>query len=198
MQCRVHSVHTVNTHHCSFFPGYSYNSWMFCSNTVSCTLTVCTECTRHCITAEQPAIIGIPWKERTMVGINCMYRMYTTLYYCRTSSYYTIVLSFQGIPIIAGCSAVIQCLVHSVHTVNTHHCSFFPGYPYNSWMFCSNTVSCTGYPGKKEQWWVLTVCTECTRHCITAEQPAIIGISWKERTMVGINCVYRMYSRVSQ
>jgi hypothetical protein len=114
---------------------------------------VCTECTRHCITAEQPAIIGIPWKERTMVGINC-------------ELIPTIVLSFQGIPIIAGCSAVMQCRVHSVHTVNTHHCSFFPGYSYNSWM---------------------------SRHCITAEHPAIIGIPWKERTMVGINCMYRMY-----
>ena len=34
---------------------------------------------------------------------------------------FTIVLSFQGIPIIAGCSAVMQCRVHSVHTVGDHH-----------------------------------------------------------------------------
>jgi hypothetical protein len=111
MQCLVHSVHTVNTHHCSFFPGYPYNSWLFCSNAVSCTL----------------AIIGIPWKERTMVGINCMYRMYTTLYYCRTSSYYRNTLERKN----------------NGGSVNTHHCSFFPGYPYNSWLFCSNAVSCT-------------------------------------------------------
>jgi flavin reductase (DIM6/NTAB) family NADH-FMN oxidoreductase RutF len=28
----------------------------------------------------------------------------------------TIVLPFQGIPIIAGCSTVMQCHVHSVHS----------------------------------------------------------------------------------
>lgn len=30
-------------------------------------------------------------------------------------------ISFQGIPIIPGCSAVMQCRANSVHTVGDHH-----------------------------------------------------------------------------
>jgi hypothetical protein len=76
MQCRVHSVHTVGDHHVWY--GSVFDAVV--SDQAPDTLLYYVKYVQ--------AIIGIPWKDRTMVGINCMYRMYMTLHYCRTSSYY--------------------------------------------------------------------------------------------------------------